>query len=124
MLSQYDLDVIGGGAAKRLHIPMGDRFVWRIAADQLRSLATQLDVYSRLPETPELNERTMHLAIFGMIDSANRTMRDAAKQAGLVIKDGRPKASKDTERIADNTRTEETDCGRQTQVVDLQGLRR
>lgn len=124
MLDAYDLEVIGGRAAKRLHIPMGDKFIWRICAEQLRALATQLDVYSRLPETPELNERTMHFTIIGMIDSANRTMTAAAKQAGLDVRDGRPKGRKSRERDADNTRTDETDGNSLTQVVELQRVKR
>lgn len=124
MLSEYDLQVIGGGSAKRLHIPMGEKFVWRIVADQLRSLATQLDVYSRLPETPELNERTMHVIIGNMIDSANRTITDAAEQAGITIYDGRKRARKAKERKADNARTVQTDCDSSPQVVEFQGVKR
>jgi len=123
MLDRYDLDIIGGGGAKRLHIPMGDKFIWRICAEQLRSLATQLDVYSRLPPTEELSERNMHVIIKGMIDSANRVMKQAADQAGLVIADGRPKGRKSKERSADNTRTDETDGRSLTQVVELQALK-
>lgn len=124
MLSQYDIDVIGGASAKRLHIPMGEKFVWRIVADQLRSLATQLDVYSRLPETPELNERTMHFTIIGMIDSANRVIADAAEQAGITIYDGRKRARKSKERKADDEGTVQTDCNSSPQVVELQGRKR
>lgn len=124
MLDDYDLTVIGGASAKRLHIPMGEKFVWRIVADQLRSLATQLDVYSRLPETPELNERTMHVIIANMIDSANRTISDAAEQAGIKIYDGRARARKAQERKADNAGTVQTDGRSSPQLVDLQRLKR
>lgn len=124
MLSEYDLVVIGGGGAKRLHIPMGDKFVWRTVADQLRGLATTLDHYSRLPVTEDLNERTMHVIVMGQIDAFNRIVRKEAVQAGLVIADGRKRTNKTKERRADNARTDETVCDRQTQVVEFQGLKR
>ena len=123
MLDNYDRQMLGTHA-KRIHIPMGDKFVWRHVADQLRGLATLLDHYAHLPATPDLDERTMHVVVMNRIDSVNRVISDAAEQAGLVITDGRKKAPRKAERGAYDTGTDKTDGRWGPQPVAIQGLKR
>lgn len=123
MLNDYELDLVGR-SAKRLHIPMGDKFIWRTVADRLRGLATTLDHYSHLPATEELTELTMHYIVVNQINAINRDIRQTADQKGLVINDGRPRGSKGKERGKDNARTDETDCASRPQLVELGALKR
>ena len=123
MLDNYDRMLLGTNA-KRIHIPLGDKFVWRDVADQLRGLATMLDHYSRLPVTPDLDERTMHVVVMSQIDSVNRIISDAADRAGLVITDGRKKAPRKAERGEHDTGTEKTDRRWEPQAVEFQRLKR
>lgn len=94
--------------SKRITIPLGDRFILRNFADYLRGLANTMDHYSRLPATPDLSNRLMVLQIVLEIDRVNSMIKETARQAGLEVKEGRPKNSErvnggETERETGNS---------------------
>ena len=98
-------DLILGGRNKRITIPMQDRFIWRQVADALRGLATTLDHYSRLPETPDLPEVMMHRWVGTQIDRTNLIIKAAAEQAGIEIQEGRRPGQKTAEHPHDERGT-------------------
>src|SRR3546814_648812 len=94
-LSDFDRSLLP--SSKRISIPLGEPLLMRQVADLLRGLAMQLDHNSRRSDMPERSRRFMAAAD---IDSTARKIKDAARQFGNEIKEGRPVASKSAERDA------------------------
>lgn len=111
-LSDFDRQIIG--ASKRITIPLGDRFILRNFADLFRGLATTMDHYSRLSPTPDLSERLMMLQVTLEIDRVNRMIKQIAKQAGVEVKEGRPRLPKTEEHSTDKSETVNMDYFRKT----------
>lgn len=78
------------GAATRLHLPMGDRFLWRPWADRVRGLCSDLELFSRMSLTPDMTEFDMHMRIKAKVLGINKLSRQDAAEAGIEIRDGRP----------------------------------
>lgn len=105
-LSDFDLGILPH--SKRITIPLGDRFILRNFAESLRGLATTMDHYSRLSPTQDLSEQLMMLQVVLEIDRVNSMIKAAARQAGIEVREGRPKNServngRETERETGNS---------------------
>ena len=91
-LTDFDRSLLP--ACKRISIPLGEPLLMRQVADLLRGLAMQLDHNSRRCDMPERSRRFMDAAD---IDSTSRKIKDAAKQFGSEIKEGRPPSGQTAE---------------------------
>lgn len=111
-LTPMDRQIIG--QSKRITIPLGDAFIFRDFADILRGLALELEVASRTTDLP-LRGRIFNVAV--EIDSCNRRIKERAKQAGLEIREGRPKNSERAEHSRDEVETVSLGHYRNTQHV-------
>ncbi len=82
-LSEWDKLIIG--PAKRITIPLEDKFVLQKVADLLHGLATVIAFESRLPKK---SERESLIRIRCEIDQTNEKIRYAARQAGIYWHEG------------------------------------
>ena len=82
-LSEWDKLIIG--PAKRITIPLEDKFVLQKVADLLHGLATVIAFENRLPKK---SERESLSRIRREIGKTNAKIREAALQAGIYWKEG------------------------------------
>src|SRR3546814_5173768 len=108
-LSDFDRSLLP--SSKRISLPLGEPLLMRQVADLLRGLAMQLDHNSRRSDMPECSRRFMDMAD---IDSTSRKIKDAAKQFGTEIKEGRPLSPKPAEQYGDGTGTVHFPLARKT----------
>lgn len=87
---------------KRLSIPLGEPLLMRQVADLLRGLAMQLDHNSRRTDMTERSRRFMDMAD---INSTIWKIKDAARQFGSEIKEGRPVTGIPEEQDGDEPKT-------------------
>lgn len=99
-LSDFDKSLLP--KTKRLSLPLGEPLLMRQVADLLRGLAMQLDHNSRRTDMTERARRFMDLAD---INSTCWKIKDAAKQFGSEIREGRRAASKTAEQTEDEAET-------------------
>lgn len=99
-LNDFDRSLLP--ACKRISIPLGEPLLMRQVADLLRGLAMQLDHNSRRCDMPERSRRFMDASD---VDSTSRKIKDAAKQFGTEIKEGRPATGKAAEQYEPATGT-------------------
>lgn len=112
-LSEFDQKMLP--KTKRLSIPLGEPLLMRQVADLLRGLAMQLDHNSRRTDMTERSRRFMDLSD---INSTSWKIKDAARQFGNDIKEGRPIGSKNAEHDGYAAETVHFPLRRKTQVVD------